>query len=114
MRVKHIFNPYPGFVYIFSVWDEKDEKTRRPTKIGFCHEKPRWGRDVVYKRLNEIQRHHWNELCIDYISKEKIAANEIENDIHIKYIDFNIRGEWFNLTDRQIKNIVKYIEGIKI
>ena len=113
MNLKHISTPYPGFVYIFSAWDKRDEKTRRPTKIGFCHERSE-GKDVVYKRLNEIQRHHWNELYIDYISKGKIAANEIENDIHRKYINFNIRGEWFILTDRQIKNIVKYIEGIKI
>jgi hypothetical protein len=112
--LKNVLTPYPGYVYIFSAWDQKDEKGRSPTKIGFCHEKLGDKESVIFKRLNDIQRYHWLDLYIEYISEGKIDANVIENDIHRKYKDFNIRGEWFNLTNRQIKNIIKYTEGIKI
>lgn len=35
----------------------------------------------------------------------KIFENYIEKELHIKYNDFRVRGEWFNLNNIQIKYI---------
>ena len=103
-------NPYPGYVYVISAPNSSDEETRMPTKIGFCHEKGNrepWL--TVYERKVNIERNHWQDLFIEVISPFTLFANEIENDLHVKYKKYKLKGEWFNLTEKQIKNIKKYL-----
>ena len=104
------FNPYPGYVYAFRVISGSYED-RAPTKIGFCHTKDGHDKDdVSYKRLADIQRHHFEELYRPFCSDEIFDANCVEYEIHCKYEKYRIKGEWFNLTLRQLKNIQKYLK----
>jgi hypothetical protein len=106
-------NPKEGYVYVFYAGSGLSDTERRPTKIGFCHykrgEKP-W--ITVDKRLRDIQRHHW-EILLPFHSLYIHDANMIENEIHLKYEKYRIRGEWFNLTYKQICNIKKYLKSIE-
>lgn len=42
-----------------------------------------------------------------------IDARKIEKELHSKYKDYNSHGEWFNLTDTQVKEIITYLDSIK-
>ena len=103
-------DPYPGYVYIFYVAGF-NPKEPRPTKIGFCHyrhnESPN---ETVVRRLKDIERHHWQSFVYRF-SKALCCANVEEYFVHRKYEKYRIRGEWFNLTFRQIENIRKYLDS---
>ncbi len=103
-------NPYPGYVYIFYVAGS-DHKEPRPTKIGFCHyrhnESPN---ETVERRIRDLQKHHWKSFVYRF-SKALCCANVEEYFVHRKYEKYRIRGEWFNLTFRQIENIRKYLDS---
>ena len=107
-------DPHSGYVYIFHVHRSDSSypyKEPTPTKIGFCHWRqgePGWV--TVDRRLRDIQRHHW-EYLLPWNSKALDAANLEEYIIHCKYKKYRIKGEWFNLTFRQIKNIKKYLNS---
>ena len=36
-------------------------------------------------------------------------ADEIEAKLHLRYNDKRVRGEWFNLTDKDVAEIVRYL-----
>ena len=102
-------DPRPGYVYILYV--ANSGKGPRPTKIGFCHLRhgePGWV--TVDRRFGDIQRHHW-EVLRPWNSVALAAANVDEYHVHCRYEKYRIRGEWFNLTFRQIKNIKKYLNS---
>jgi hypothetical protein len=100
-------DPKEGYVYILHT--ANDIGGRHPTKIGFCHyRKGEHPRVTVDKRLDDIQRHHW-EMFGSFNSLYIHDANVVEHIIHCKYEKYRIRGEWFNLTFKQILNIKKYI-----
>lgn len=103
--------PYPGYVYAFRVYSNESNFVRLPTKIGFCHYKPGQNKhDITNRRIADIKRHHWQELYKVFCSNEIFDANIVEYEIHRKYEKFKIKGEWFNLTYRQVKNIEKYLK----
>ena len=39
-------------------------------------------------------------------------ARSVEKELHTKYKEFNSHGEWFNLTEEQVKEIVEYLDTI--
>ncbi len=103
-------NPYEGYVYIFRVSNLESDLNSLPTKIGFCHYKSgRNGHEITDNRLADIQRHHWEKLYKVFCSEWINDANIAEYEIHRKYEKFRIKGEWFNLTYNQVKNIKKLL-----
>jgi len=104
-------NPYPGYVYAFRVASNGPHLGPIPTKIGFCHYKSGDNRHAVTdRRLADIKRHHWENIYKVFCSDEIYDANVVEHIIHCKYKKYRIKGEWFNLTYRQVKNIRKYLK----
>ena len=104
--------PKPGYVYLF--WPSGAGligKERRPTKIGFCNLRHgESGNETVLRRYYDIQRHHWQGLVYRF-SKTLLSANDAEYEIHCKYEKYRMQGEWFNLTPKQIQNIMKYLNS---
>ena len=103
--------PYDGYLYVFSVELVSSARLeRRPAKIGFCHHKiGLTASEVVLKRYDDINRHHWQRLWpiwSEYIDN----ANIVEYELHRKYEKYRLKGEWFNLTYQQIKNIKKFFQ----
>lgn len=45
-------------------------------------------------------------------SKKVLDAGSIEKLLHNKYKDTNIKKEWFNLSEYQVKEIVEYLDSI--
>ena len=106
-------DPKEGYVYVFYAGTKVPDNVRRPTKIGFCHYKRRESPNAtVGKRYRDIQRHHWESLY-PFHSLYIYDANMVEYAIHCKYEKYRIRGEWFNLTFKQILNIKKYLKTLE-
>lgn len=48
--------------------------------------------------------------CLHYSEKfNRITAEDIEARIHQTYADFNIRGEWFEFSDKQVSAVIQDI-----
>lgn len=52
---------------------------------------------------------------LEYICIEKVYSyKQIEKELHRIYASKNVRGEWFELNDDDVKSIVEYITARKI
>lgn len=62
-----------------------------PTKIGIASD--------IYTRLNALQVGNWVKLELQYILwlPGRAASELVEKELHRKYEDYSIGGEWFNL-----------------
>lgn len=79
-----------GFVYLIRVVGTDK------VKIGFSKN--------VEKRIIDLQ--HSCPFTLEVVFKQYYEyANRIENELHIKYLSKNIRGEWFSLTLDDIEDI---------
>ena len=66
------------------------------TKIGITHN--------IQKRLITLRR--FSPVPLKLLFKiNKPNADKLENHLHIKYKDKHSHGEWYNLTEDDIKNI---------
>ena len=66
-------------------------------KIGVTHD--------MDKRFKGITTMSPVPLVLHY-SKKVTNARKLEKALHLKYKEFNSHGEWFNLTDKQIDDIL--------
>lgn len=48
----------------------------------------------------------------DVIIKEVNNYERVEEELHTKYKDFRVRGEWFELSLKQVEEIKQYLESL--
>ena len=84
-----------GYIYIIHA-----EKTNY-YKIGISKDAPR-------NRIASIQTGSVFDLKFIDIRYTK-QFRVLEKDLHRQYKDYNVRGEWFELVEKQINEIVNYI-----
>jgi len=128
---KSIQDYIEGFVYLchseingssgWTAWDAG--KVSEPCKIGLIHGytnkkikyrilSPNNTLWEVSKRINTLQIGNSNNLEIRIISGLSDDVYNLENYIQKKYKKYHIRGEWYNLSSRQVQNIGKLIESL--
>jgi len=91
-----------GVIYIIGAANGKS-----PYKIGFSKNPD------VRKRLGGIQVSNWVELCVVYKSPIVENVTLLESRIHSRYGEKRMKGEWFSLTKKDIKQIKYEIESGK-
>jgi len=128
---KSIQHLIPGFVYVChseesgSGWTDWDRgKVSEPCKIGiiqaytissstgFFNSFTNQAAVLfkVQKRINVLQIGNSNYLQIRLVSGMSNNVYVVENNIQKKYKKYHIRGEWYNLSSRQVQNISKLME----
>jgi|APGre2960657404_1045060.scaffolds.fasta_scaffold201912_2 hypothetical protein len=66
----------------------------------------------VSKRISTLQIGNPNNLEIRIISGLSDDVYNLENYIQKKYKKYHIRGEWYNLSSKQVQNIGKLMETL--
>ena len=86
-------------VYVISA----DIDGKKRYKIGYTKRE-------VYKRLKELKTSNSANLEIELVIESKWAT-KIEKELHRRFKDFKINGEWFNLNEEDMETIrqVSYI-----
>ena len=79
--------------------------TNFPYKIGITV-----GKDIS-KRLRAMQTSHWMEIEVYYKSPLLKDVNAVEKYLHKKYNNKKVKGEWFNIDQKDIENIIKECES---
>lgn len=72
------------------------------TKIGIAQDVEKRRRSLYYSSALDVK--------ILY-SKEFKNFTSLEKELHKKYKDYNSHGEWFNLSDDQVKEIIEYLDN---
>jgi len=67
------------------------------------HVKIGWTEDCIYKRLQVLQSSNPEHLEILYLIE---GSQKQEKELHIHFKDKKIRGEWFNITKKEIEEIL--------
>jgi len=78
-----------------------------PYKIGIVS-----GHDVR-KRKSSIQTSNWVELKLIWKSDVMERVDIIEKKIHDYFVDKKVRGEWFNISKKDIDNLPSIINQLK-
>jgi len=65
------------------------------------------------KRKTSLQTAHWMDLKLIWKSNVLERADIIEQKLHSHFRKKRVRGEWFNINQRDIKSIPKLIEHFK-
>ena len=101
-----------GVVYLIRefISEEKNSQmsAKIATKIGYCK------LGSIAKRLEDINKHHYRNLYVAYAEKVDDAL-AVEFVMHLRYKKDNINGEWFNLSEYQIKDAIRFLstENVK-
>jgi hypothetical protein len=95
-RARNPISPKKGTLYIIAPTDSNN----RPYKIGITT-----GHDLS-KRLTALQTSHWLDLKIYYKSPLLENVESIERMLHNKYKHKRVRGEWFNIDQNDIEDIM--------
>ncbi len=78
-----------------------------PYKIGIVS-----GHDVR-KRKSSIQSSNWVELKLIWKSDIMERVDIMEKKIHDYFVDKKVRGEWFNISKKDIDNLPSIIDQLK-
>jgi hypothetical protein len=101
-----------GVVYLIRefISEEKNSQMSEKiaTKIGYCK------LGSIAQRLEDINKYHYRNLYIAYAEKVD-DAKAVEFIMHLRYKKDNINGEWFNLSEYQIKDAIRFLstENVK-
>lgn len=122
---RQVLESIPGYVYILrldSAWCRgwKTSDAAAPTKFGMCRynykkEKesgisPRFtAAHAVYARAKSIEQNHWQKLYVHAHTQFLMDAAALELKLKERYKKFHLRGEWFNLTPRQVQNAERFL-----
>jgi hypothetical protein len=68
--------------------------------------------DTTEKRIKNLQTGNPNKI-IEIYSKMLKNSKEIEFLLHKKYEKHRVMGEWFNLSTKQIDEIITTLKGLK-
>jgi hypothetical protein len=66
--------------------------------------------NTIKKRLVGLQTSHWLELQVFYESPSIPNVNKVEQELHQRFSQYNIRGEWFDIPQEKIKKLVKELQ----
>lgn len=102
-RARNPITPKRGTLYIIAPTDNHN----KPYKIGITT-----GQDLS-KRLTALQTSHWLDLKIYYKSPLLENVESLEKMLHNKYNHKRVRGEWFNIDQNDIKNIMSECEKME-
>jgi len=97
-KLKKQRKQHSKFVYIIS------ELGSERYKIGMAKD--------VDKRLLSLQTANSSVLKVIYKSYQHNALL-VESDMHYKFVDKKVRGEWFNLNVCDLYNVIKSINSSK-
>ena len=78
-----------------------------PYKIGIVS-----GYDIR-KRKSSIQSSNWMELKLIWKSEVMERVDIMEKKIHDYFVDKRVRGEWFNISKKDIDNLPGIINRLK-
>ena len=93
--------PKEGNLYLIKATEKNNKNS--PCKIGITLGiKP----NAPESRLKSLQTSHYNELKLVYKSPPLDNIHQIETMIHKKYKNKKIRGEWFNIDQNDINDII--------
>jgi hypothetical protein len=89
--------------------EEDRKKVRRETKTGFVYLMRNMKNGYI--KIGFSKKPAYREQCLQSEEPEiemfvsfKASMSD-EHDLHIRYADFRIRGEWFNLSEDHISQI---------
>lgn len=87
---------YKGYIYFFKCGDKY--------KIGYSKD--------VDKRIKQLD---YRPYKIEFITKSILLekAYLIEQDLHNKYKNNKVIGEWYDFNENQVKEIKKYINNLE-
>ena len=95
-----------GVVYLFREFLSEEENSsmykKIPTKIGYCK------LGSIRQRLEDIGKHHYRNLYVAYAEKVDYAK-AVEFIMHLRYKKDNINGEWFNLSEYQVRDAIRFL-----
>jgi len=92
-----------GVVYVIG-----PDITGTPYKIGIT------SGSNTDKRKRALQTSHWLELKEVWKSKVLLRADLIERKIHKHFEKKRVRGEWFNISRKDIKTISALVEKFEV
>lgn len=84
----------------------KTKKKKEQSKTYLMTDK-NLGYTKIGKSVNVLQREHTLEAQNPNISLFAVCQQDIERELHMKFKEFRIRGEWFKLNKKQIENIIR-------
>lgn len=88
--------------YVYFIRQAEDEIF----KIGMTNRTPK-------SRLDQLQVTSPFELNIFGFIKA-INARKVERQLHKKFRDYRLNGEWFNLSEQQVEHVLKEFDGEKL
>lgn len=91
-----------GTLYVIA----PENNQEHPYKIGITV-----GSDIS-KRLTALQTSHWLTLKVYYKSPLIYDVHKAEKMFHDRYKDKKVKGEWFNITNSDLKDIINECEKI--
>ena len=74
-----------------------------PVKIGIT------SGTSMKRRLPGLQTSHWLELKILFQSDVIQNLREVETELHNTYKQYNIRGEWFDIPEKKLKQLTSIL-----
>lgn len=101
----HVLDELPelepsGSIYIIGIKNGKNT----PYKIGLTI------RGNARGRIDSMQTGNWQEMEVVFESPPLINARRHEYKLHQKYHHTRVRGEWYKLNKKMIKEIIKEYE----
>ena len=96
-----------GYVYLMRPTLGKNSKWLKnketcPIKIGVSKT-----RNGIKSRLKSMSTGNWNQLCIEYVSPKLQEPYNVEYALHRELWTKKIKGEWFEITLEECKNLKK-------
>lgn len=80
--------------------------TTGPLKIGITNN--------IERRRSILNVGNHQHLIVHYthntVSKDE--AERIENELHYQFKEYHIKGEWFNLSNGQIPEVINYFDSL--
>jgi hypothetical protein len=102
IRIPHREKNITGTVYIIG-----SDIAGTPYKIGITSGKN------IDQRKSALQTSHWIELKLVWKSDVLKQVNHIERALHKYFESCWVRGEWFNISRKDIKDMPKIIEQLQ-
>jgi hypothetical protein len=90
--------------YIYFIYEYVESQMHLPVKIGETY--------YPHQRIVQLQTGNYRPLRYYKLlaCPNKVDAQKIEEFLHEFYSDYRLRGEWFNLTMKEIDKVADTIE----
>ena len=74
--------------------------SRNPVKIGITRG------TTVDRRITALQTSHWLDLKVIYQTPVVSEVELLERELHKRYKDYRVKGEWFKLSPKKISKLI--------